>query len=124
MPFEQLGLAQGSRGDDAGHLAAHQALGLLGVLDLIADRDLEPGAHQLAQVALERVVRHAAHGRFVLGPALARGERDLEDGRGLLRVLVEHLEEVAHAIEQDGVRVLRLHLEVVAQHRGELRCYA
>ena len=121
LALEQLGLAQGARRDDAGDLATHQPLGLPGVLHLIADRDLEAGTHQLAEVALERLVRHAAHRRFVLGAALARGERDLEDGRRLRRVLVEHLEEVAHAIEQDRVGVLRLHLEVVAQHRRELR---
>ncbi len=95
-------------------------LACAGVLDLVADRDLEAGTHQLAEVALERLMRHAAHRRFVFGAALARGERDLENGRRLRRVLVEHLEEVTHAIEQDRVRVLRLHLEVVAQHRCEL----
>ena len=69
MPLEQPGLAERARRDDARDLAAHQPLGLRGVLDLVADRDLEAGAHQLAEVALERVVRHAAHRRLVLGAA-------------------------------------------------------
>jgi hypothetical protein len=78
-------------------------LASLGVLDLVAHGDLAAGAQQLADVALEGVVRHAAHRRLGGGPFLPRGELDLEDRRRALGVLEEQLVEVAHPVEEDGV---------------------
>ena len=48
-------------GDDAHHLALDQPLRLLRVFDLLADRDPEPLVHELRDVAVGRVERHAAH---------------------------------------------------------------
>ncbi len=121
-PGQQLGVAQGAGGDDPGHLPAHQTLGLGGLLHLVADRHLEAGAHRLGEVDFEGVVRHPAHRRFALGAALPRGERHLQQRRGALGVLEEQLVEVAHPVEQQGVRMLRLELQIVAQHRRQLRC--
>ncbi len=38
----------------------------------------------------------------------ALGQRDIEQLRGAARIVVEHLVEIAHAIEQQHVRMLRL----------------
>ena len=46
---------------------------------------------------------------------------DIEHRRRGHRVLEEHLEEIAHPIEEDGVGMLRLHRQVVPQHRRHRR---
>ena len=56
-------------------LALDQALGELGVLHLLADRDLVALAHELGDIPFRAVVRHAAHGRTLLQAAVAAGER-------------------------------------------------
>ena len=79
---EQPLLGQGAGGDDADHRPA-QHLGAapprLGrVLDLVADRDLEPGADQPGEIGLGGMDRDAAHrnvGALVLA---ALGQRDVE----------------------------------------------
>ena len=102
-------------------------LGLGRVFHLVADGDLEAGGEQLADVAFEGVVGHAAHRRLAVGPLLAGGELDLEDRRGPPSVVEEQLEKIAHPVHQDRIRVLRLDLQVVAEHRrqrGELGRHA
>ena len=94
-------------------LAADEPARQLRVLHLLADGDAVPGADQLPQVLRRRLHRHAGERHAVA----AGGERDLQDSGRQLGVLVEHLVEVAHPIEQDGVRMLRLHLAPVLEHR-------
>jgi hypothetical protein len=117
--FEKLGVADGARGDHPGHLAFDQTLCLGRIFDLIADRHLEAGGEQLAQVGIEGMMGDAAHGRLVLGALLAGGELDFQDRCGAAGVLEEHLVEVAHAVQKDGIRMSRLELEVLAKHRGQ-----
>ncbi len=45
-------------------------------------------------------------------------KRDVEKLRGAARIVVEHLVEIAHAIEQQHVRVLRLDAQVLLHHGG------
>ena len=82
------------------------------------DRDAEALAHQPGDVAVGRVVGHAAHrdgaAARVLRPG---GQRQLERARGRQRVLVEHLVEVPHAEEDDRVAVLPLGVEVLPHRR-------
>ena len=77
-------------------------------------------ADQLRDVAVGRVIRHAAHRRLVLLPLVARGEDQVEQRRRLLRVFEEHFVEVAEAVQEDGVGDLALDLEVLLEHGGEL----
>ena len=119
---QQLGIADRAGRHHPGHLAAHESLRLAGLLDLVADRHLETGSDGLGKIHFKRVVGHPAHRRFALGTALPGGQGDLEERRRAHRVLEEQLVEIAHAIEQQGVRELRLELQIVAQHRRELRC--
>ena len=69
--------------------------------------------------AVGGVVRHAAHRRLVLLPLVPRGEDEVEQRRGLLGVLEEHLVEVAEPIEEDRVGDLSLDLEILLEHRRE-----
>ncbi len=117
--LEISGVGQRARGYDANHLAAHQALGLLRILDLFADGDTKPLPDEPGDVAVGGVKGHPAHGnRPAAGIFRARGEGQLERTRGRQRVLVEHLVEVAHPEEDDGVAVLTLRVEVLPHRRG------
>ena len=112
-------LHHGAGREHAGHLAFDQALGLLGVLDLVAQGHLVALVQELAQVLVDGVVGHAAHGHGVLGAGVAAGQGDLQlPGRGL-GVLEEELEEIAHAEEHKGVRVLFLDPQVLLHHGSE-----
>ena len=66
------------------------------------------------------MVRHAAHRRLVLAAFVPRGEHEVEQRRGALGVLEEHLVEVAEPVEEDRVGDLPLDLEVLLEHGGEL----
>ena len=64
--------------------------------------------------------RHARHRDRLAGGLAARGERDVEQRGGATSVLVEQLVEIAHAVEQQRVRVLRLDAQVLLHHRRVL----
>ena len=109
---EQPVLGQRAGRDDAHDGAAHRRLaaallGLGRVLHLLADGDLEALADQAREIGLGGMHRHAAHrdvGALVLA---ALGQRDVERRRRLDRVVEEQLVEIAHAIEQQAVGMLR-----------------
>jgi hypothetical protein len=64
------------------------------------------------------VVRDAAHRDAVAAGVLrTRREREIEGARRRERVLVEHLVEIAHPEEHDGVAVLPLGVEVLTHRR-------
>ena len=58
-----------------------------------------PEAHQLREILLDRVIGHAGHRNRRARRLSARGQRDVEQRRGALRVVEEELVEVAHAVE-------------------------
>ncbi len=70
-------------------------------------------ADELPQIVGRGLDRHPGERHAVA----ARGERDGEHAGGELRVLVEHLVEVAHPVEEDGAGVPCLHLAPVLEHR-------
>ena len=114
-------VADRARRHDPGDLPANQTLGLGRILHLVAQRDLVAGVQQLADVGVDRVVGYAAHGRLAGRTLLTRGQGHVEHRRGGDRVLEEHLEEVAHPVQEDGVGMLRLHRQVVPEHRRHRR---
>ena len=63
---EQGVVRDGSGADDPRHLAPHEALGLLGVFDLIANRDAKSGGDQFAEVTLQLMIGKARHRHGVL----------------------------------------------------------
>ena len=118
---EVVRVEQRARRDHAHDLAPDDALGLPGILDLLADRDAVALAHEPGEVAVDGVKRHAAHRNRPAGRVLrSRGQRQVERARRDQRVLEEHLVEVAHAKEHDGVAILPLGVVVLA-HRGRER---
>ena len=109
-------------GDDADDVALDEALGQRRVLGLLTDGDLVALGDEPRDVAVARMVRDAAHRRLLLGgfAAVARGENEIQLARGELRVLVEHLVEVAEAEKEDGILILLLDLKILAHHRREV----
>ena len=115
-------LGQRARRDQADDVAADDRLGAallrLGrVLDLLADGDAVAARDQLLQVLVGGVDGHAAHGDVVAEMLAALGERDAERARGDLGVGEEHLVEIAHAVEEQAIRIGRLDLQVLRHHR-------
>jgi hypothetical protein len=43
-------------------------------------------------------------------------ERNIQESRGAAGVVVEHFVEIAHAIEQEHVRMLRLEAQILLHH--------
>ena len=74
---EQVVLGEGAGGDDAHDRALDDALDLLGVLHLLADRDPVAHLHEAAQVAVDGAYGHACHRDRVLALA-ARRQGDAE----------------------------------------------
>ena len=117
LGFEQARVGHRAGRHDPRDLALDRALGGGGVADLFADRDRFAELDQLGEILFHRVIRHARHRDRRAGRCAAGGERDVEERRRPLRVLVEQLVEVAQAIEHEFVRVLRLEAQVLLHHR-------
>ena len=62
--------------------------------------------------------RHAGHHDRLPGTLAARGQRDVEQPVRAPRVVEEQLVEVAHPVEHERVRMLRLDAKVLLHHRG------
>jgi hypothetical protein len=48
----------------------------------------------------------------------AFGERDVEQARGLARIVVKQLVEITHAIKQQRIGILRLEAQILLHHGG------
>ena len=123
---EQAVLGERAGGDDPDHVAPDQRLarplaGLGGILQLLADRDLEALADQPMQVELGAVHGHAAHGDVLARMAAALGQRDVERGCCRDRILEEQLVEIAHAEEQEGIGMRLLERLELRDHRARAR---
>ena len=115
---QQRVVGDGAGSDDPHDLAFDRALGLGGIPDLLADRDRLALAHRTGKVVVEGLNRYARHrNRLAAGRAACR-QGDVEQARGLARILEEQLVEVPHPVEQEHVRVLRLDAQVLGHDRG------
>jgi hypothetical protein len=112
-------VGEGAGGDHPGDGAAHDPLRLARVLHLVADRHPIAVPDEPRDVTVGGVIGDAAHRRFVAGSASAGGERQRQRAAGDPGVVVEHLVEVAETEHQNRVRVLRLHLAILPEHRGQ-----
>ncbi|MNS54051.1 hypothetical protein D3C72_868310 [compost metagenome] len=117
---QQRGVGQRAGGDDAHHLALHRALARGRIADLLADRHRLAQLDELDQVLVDRMERDAGHADRHAAGLSARRQRDVQQPRGLLGVVMEQLVEVAHPIEQQRVRMIRLDAEVLLHHRRVL----
>jgi len=118
---EQRFVGHRARRDDANDRAFDRALRLRGIALLFADRDRHASAYELREIRLSAVKRHARHRDRLPCRTAARRKRDVEQCSRTTSVLVEELVEVAHAVEQQCVRVLGLDAQVLLHHRRVLR---
>src|SRR3954447_13132966 len=118
---QQRGIGQRSRRDDAGHLALYRPFAQGGIAHLLAHRDRLAAFDQPCEVLIDCMKRHTGHlDRLTVGGAPLR-ERDVEQARRPLRILIEQLIEVAHPVEQQRIRMLRFYAQVLLHHGGMLR---
>ena len=96
----------------------HQAARGAGILQLIAERHPVSRPDQRGQVLLHVLHRHPRQRHAQPLPQRLAGQRDPQLAADQLRVGVEGLVEVAQPEEEDGVRVLRLDLKVLAADGG------
>ena len=108
----------GAGGDRLHHLAAHDPLGLGGVLGLFADRDLPAEPDKAFQVLVERLGGDSGQRHAARGPVVARGQGEAQETGALLGVLAEQLVEVADAEEHEFVPVTGFHLPPLPHERG------
>ena len=64
--------------------------------------------------------RHASHANGFACRHASTGQRDAEKSRGLIRVVLEEFVKIAHPVEQQHRRVLRLDAPVLLHHGGVL----
>ena len=124
---EEPVLGQGAGGDDAHHRALDRPLvaaspGFGGILDLIADRHLEPGADEARQIGIDGMHRHAAHRDVGAVMPAAPGQRDVERRRRGDRVIEEQLIEIAHPEKQEAPGMAALDLVILRHDRAQRRC--
>jgi hypothetical protein len=91
---------------------------------LLADGHLVPEAQEARHIRVALMPGHAGQGHRIGIVAIARGEREAEQARGQLRVLIEHLVEIAEAKKQDGVGVATLVRAVLLHERRRFRLAA
>ncbi len=103
--------------DDAHDPALDQALGLRRVADLLADRHRFADPEQPREIGVQLVVRYTRHRDRRACRAAALGQRDVEQARGLARIIVEQLVEVAHAEQQQRVGHLGFGAQVLPHQR-------
>ena len=91
-----------------------------GLFGLFGDGDAEAASDEAGEIDVRGDDRDAAHGNGGAGVFTAMGQRDVQGGGGGVRVVEKHLEEVAHAEEQQGVRLLRLQRKPLGDGRRRL----
>ena len=109
-----------ARRDDAHHLAFDQAFRQRRVADLFADRDRFAQCDQAREITLVRMRRHARHRNGLAGGTAALRQGDVEQTRGLARIVVKQLVKIAHPEKKQHIRMLRLGREKLAHQRGVL----
>jgi len=115
---QQFAVGDRARRDDAHHLAFDGALRSGYIAHLLGNRHRFAELDQLAEVAFQRMHRHAGHHHGLPRAGAARRERDVEQAVGLARVVVEDFVEVAHAEEDERVGVLGFQAQVLLHDRG------
>ena len=92
--------------------------------DLLANGDRFAHLNQFGQVVFDRMYGHAGHDHGLAGRLTALCQRNAEQPCGFDGIVVKKLVKIPHAVKQQGVRVLRLDLQVLLHHgRVGIRCF-
>ncbi len=113
---QQFVVGQCAGRDHTHHLALHRAFAS-NFAHLLANGHRFPVADQFGQVAFHGVKGHARHGDGRTSGLPTLGEGDVQQGRSSLGIRIEHLVEVAHAVEEQGVGMLSFEGQVLLHHR-------
>ena len=100
------------------NIAVHKTPRRSRVFRLLADSHLVTFFDKPRNIRLAAVVRHAAHGRALLCPAVLSGKHKVKLLGGGFRVVIEHLVKIADPEEQDTVLIVRLDTDILLHHRG------
>jgi hypothetical protein len=114
---EQWIIGERAGGHQANDFALDQPLGGRGVFGLFADGNLVARGDHFAEVAIDRMKRHARHRNFVRGPLVAAGQRHTQHFGGQFGVFPEHLIKIPHPKKQHVARMQRLEF-LILPHRG------
>ena len=106
-----------SRGHELRHPPLYDLLGKLGVFQLVADGDTEPGFYQFGQIGVEGMMRETGQRGLAFRPGTSLGEDDSQDPGRLLGVVPEGLIKITHAKQEHRIGILRLDA-VVLLHQG------
>ena len=120
-----MGIGCSAGCDDARDFAPDQLLARPGLFQLIADCDAISTPDQTRDVALGRMVRHAAHGNRRAFLLVARRKRDFQFARGDDGVVQEQLVEIPQPEHQQSAGNLLLD-RVILPHqrrRGRFRIH-
>ena len=117
---EEIAVGERARRDDADDLALDRALARTDCADLLADRNRLAHTDEPGQIGVDRVHRHSGHGDRRAGAGAARGQGDVEELVGALRVVEEELVEVAHPVEEERLGMIGLDAQVL-RHHGRVR---
>ena len=118
VPVEQRLVGHRTGGDDARHLPLDRPPACRGVADLLAYRGTFSPADEPGEVGVHRMGRYPGHRDRLALVAAAHGERDVEERRRTAGVFEEELVEVAHAVEEQHVGMLRLDTQVLLHDRA------
>ena len=99
------------------HAPLDRPLGAGRIADLLADGHRSAFLHQLRQVTIDGMERHPGHGNRAAARLATRRQRDVQQAGGFLGIVEEQLVEVAHAIEEKGVGMLRFDTQILLHHR-------
>ena len=116
--FVQQGfVGEGAGGDDAGDGALDRPFGKRRVADLFADDGGLALFDEFGDVVVDGMHRHARHRDGFARALAAGGDADAEEFAAAPRVVKKEFVEVAHAVEDEGVRVVFFDAEVLLHHR-------
>ena len=121
---QQGRVGQGAGGHHAHHLALNRSFAGPHFADLLANGDRFAHLNQFGQVVFDRVYGHACHNHGLAGRLAALCQRNAKQPCGFDGVVVKKFVKIPHAVKQQGVRVLRLDLQVLLHHgRVGIRCF-
>ena len=114
---EEPVLEDRARSDDLDDVPLHDPPGLRRVLELLADRHAAAHLEQARDVVVHCLHGDAREGNIPLSAVVPRGERESQQTASLLRVLEEHLVEIADPEEEERIGVARLDVEILPDER-------